>query len=209
MKKTQLELMRQHMVEMQLKRRGIRDKKILDAFAKVPRHRFVNRFQRRFAYEDHPLPIGSGQTISQPYIVALMSEALNLEGGEKVLEIGTGSGYQTAILAEIAGEVFTVENISKLQAQAKGTLDDIGYDNITFIEGDGKKGYSESAPYDAILVTAAAKKIPKDLYEQLEEGGIMVIPLGGMFMQSLYRIEKRDGSYDKHDLGGVRFVPLR
>ncbi len=202
------DLMRKRMVTTQLEYRDIRDERVLAAFRKVPRHRFVNWSERPYAYDDHPLPIGDEQTISQPYIVALMSEALELSEGDKVLEIGTGSGYQTAILAELAREVFTVERIARLQEKAKPVLKDLGYENITFAIGDGYEGYEEGAPYDAILVTAASKKLPEQLLEQLKVGGRLVIPLGGAFMQSLFAIKKREDTYVKKNLGPVRFVPL-
>jgi len=202
------DLMRKRMVKTQLEYRDIHDERVLAAFRKVPRHLFVNPNEQPYAYNDHPLPIGDGQTISQPYIVALMSEALELSKDDCVLEIGTGSGYQTAILAELAGEVVTVERIGRLQEKAKPLLEGLGYTNIKFAVGDGYEGHKDGAPYDAILVTAASKRLPEPLLEQLIQGGRMVIPLGGAFMQSLFVITKREDTYTKKNLGPVRFVPL-
>ncbi len=200
--------MREHMVHYQMKNRGIRDKSVLAAFSRVPRHAFVEKHQQPFAYNDHPLGIGSGQTISQPYIVALMTEALRLKETDKVLEIGTGSGYQTAILAEIVDEVHTIERIASLQEGAKKVLDELGYENIHYVTADGTDGHDEAAPYDAILVTAAAREIPKDLLSQLKDTGRMVIPVGGHFFQDLFLIKKRGDVHDRKNLGPVRFVPL-
>jgi len=200
--------MREHMVHYQLKNRGIRDKRVLAAFARVPRHAFVDKDQRHFAYNDHPLGIGAGQTISQPYIVALMTEALQLEPSDRILEVGTGSGYQTAILAEIVDEVHTIERIRSLQEGAKEALQSQGYENIRYVVGDGTDGHPEKAPYDAILVTAAAREVPKSLLDQLDEGGRMVIPVGGHFFQDLLLITKKGSEYVKKNLGPVRFVPL-
>ncbi len=202
------EAQREWMVQSQLQARGIRDPKVLEAFRRVPRHAFVDKSLRRYAYQDHPLGIGGGQTISQPYIVALMSEALSLEGCERVLEVGTGSGYQTAILAELTQEVYTVERIPSLRRQAEKTLRELGYENIRFVDGDGSEGYAPGAPYEGIVVTAAARRLPDALDSQLAEGGRLIIPIGGALMQTLYRFEKTRGALKRKDLGGVRFVPL-
>ncbi len=187
---------------------GITDPRVLAALAKVPRERFVPPELIRFAYDNRPLPIGKGQTISQPYIVALSTQALAPSPEDKVLEIGTGSGYQTAILAELAGQVFTVERIPELARAAKERLSALGYRNVRFRVGDGTKGWPEEAPFDAILVTAAAPDVPRSLLSQLREGGRMVIPLGGRFAQDLWLIEKRAGGLVKKHLVPCSFVPL-
>lgn len=198
------------MVEEQLKKRGIKDERLLEAFYRVPRHRFVPESSAAEAYGDHPLPIGEGQTISQPYIVALMTEALQLKGGEKVLEIGTGSGYQTAILAELAGEVFSIERISSLAERARSLLGELGYlGKVRLAVGDGCRGWPEEAPFDAVIVTAGAEKVPPALLEQLAEGGRMVIPVGPqLWGQSLELYTKTRKSIEKQQLCGCRFVPL-
>lgn len=202
-------LLRNQMVEYQLKHRGIRDESVLAAFKKVPRHQFVDPFFRAVAYEDHPLSIGNGQTISQPYIVAQMTEALELKETDKVLEIGTGSGYQAAILAEIVDEVYTVESNEPLFHKAKRTLSDLGYRNIRFKYGDGKVGWNEESPFDVIIITAAAKTIPDALKAQLnDEGGRLIMPVGGHFTQELTLLEKHNGEMEKQFLGLCRFVPL-
>ncbi len=201
--------MRELMVREQLVVRGIKDEKVLEAFRSVPRHLFVPYSEQHLAYRDHPLGIGRGQTISQPYIVALMTEALGLEGGEKVLEIGTGSGYQAAILAEIADTVYTVERIMQLQETARKVLDLLGYSNIRFRIGDGTRGWPEEAPFDRILVTAAALKPPPSLLSQLsEEGGRMVIPAGNCWSQDLLLITREKDDFKERVLCGCRFVPL-
>ncbi len=191
--------------------RGIRDERVLSALLKVPRHLFVPEELRDRAYVDAPLPIGEGQTISQPYIVALMTEALELDENSRVLEIGTGSGYQAAILAEIAKEVYTVERIPALLERAKRILEALGYDNIYFKLGDGTLGWEEHAPYDAIIVTAGAPEVPEPLVEQLKVGGRMVIPVGDEFSQRLLRVTKLDssGKVKIEDLGGCVFVKLK
>jgi len=198
------------MVEMQLIERGIKDARVLDAMRKVPRHLFVGVTYERFAYEDMPLPIGECQTISQPYMVALMTEALQLEGGERVLEIGTGSGYAAAVLAEIAAEVYTIERIEPLADRARQTLSDLGYTNVRVISADGTLGWPAAAPYDGIVVTAGGPHVPSSLKEQLKIGGRLVIPVehrGGF--QDLIRVTRRSENHYKHDsLGHVRFVPL-
>lgn len=197
-----------HMVEYQLKRRGITHPDVLKAFKKVDRQYFVPEEYRSFSYDDHPLPIKGSQTISQPFIVALMSEALLPSKEKTVLEVGTGSGYQTAILAELFQHVYTVERVEELYHDAKETLTHLGYDNITFRHGDGKEGLIEHAPYDAILVTAAAKKLPDQLIKQMAEGARMVIPLGGAFAQELTVLTNKNGKLKEESLGGCRFVPL-
>lgn len=195
------------MVKNQIERRGVTDPKVLEAVRKVPRHQFVPEDMKSSAYLDEPLPIGQGQTISQPYIVAYMTESLNLKGGEKVLEIGTGSGYQAAVLAEIAAEVYTVDLLKELTEKARAILDNLGYRNIFFRTGDGSKGWKEYAPYDAVIVTAAPASVPEELKRQMKDSGRMVIPVGTT-MQELILISKEGTSYKKKDLLPVRFVPL-
>ncbi|MBC7348380.1 MAG: protein-L-isoaspartate(D-aspartate) O-methyltransferase [Candidatus Aminicenantes bacterium] len=195
------------MVEYQIRRRGVRDKKVLRAMLKVPRHLFVPEQMKELAYGDEPLPIGEGQTISQPYIVAYMTEVLKLRGREKVLEIGTGSGYQTAILAEIAREVYTVELIPELSRRAQEVLQKLGYQNIKFRVSDGTRGWPEQAPFEAILVTAAPPAVPPALVEQLTTGGRMVIPVGTDF-QELVLVTRKEQGWEEQRLIGVRFVPL-
>jgi protein-L-isoaspartate(D-aspartate) O-methyltransferase len=198
---------RWEMVEYQLISRGIRNKKVIEAFLNVPRHLFVPERFRHEAYYDGPLPIGAGQTISQPYIVALMTELLDLEGGEKVLEVGTGSGYQAAILAEIGCEVYTVEIIDELSERARALLESLGYKNVHYKVGDGHQGWEEHAPFDAIIVTAAPEQIPKRLIAQLKVGGRMVIPVGGLD-QDLLLITKHEKGLDIKSITPVRFVPM-
>jgi protein-L-isoaspartate(D-aspartate) O-methyltransferase len=201
---------RRRMVEEQLERRDIEDPKVLAAMGRVPRHRFVPEALQFRAYADHPLPIGSGQTISQPYIVALMTQLAELEPDDSVLEIGTGSGYQAAVLAEIVREVYTIEIIPELAERAKALLAELGYRNVTPRTGDGYVGWKENAPFDAILVTAAPPEVPQPLLEQLAPGGILVIPVGPQSMtQRLLRIEKSaDGSTTTREIIPVVFVPL-
>jgi len=200
---------RKRMVEKDIKPRGLKDQRVLDTLLKVPRHLFVGTDQRMSAYEDHPLPIGEGQTISQPYIVALMTEALKLDGGEKVLEIGTGSGYQTAILAELAARVYSVERVPSLTGRARKVLDSLGYRNILVKLSDGTLGWEEYAPYDRILVTAGSPSVPDPLLEQLAPGGILVIPVGSNSLQELVRVSKgKDGSLREERLGNCVFVRL-
>lgn len=198
------------MVERQLRRRGIKDERVLAAMGRLPRHLFVPERQRGSAYEDRPLPIGEGQTISQPYIVALMTELLELGGGEKVLEIGTGSGYQTALLAELASQVFSIEILPKLSERAKKTLAELGYRNVEIKTGDGFYGWDEKAPFDAILVTAAAPKIPEALWRQLKESGRLVMPLGDPAgrEQRLIRAIKKAGQPVIENFTAVLFVPM-
>lgn len=198
---------RREMVEFQIKRRGIRDPKVLEAMLKVPRHLFVPEQMKELAYGDEPLPIGEGQTISQPYIVAYMTEALKLTGHEKVLEIGTGSGYQTAILAELAREVYTVELIPELSRRAQKVLRELGYQNIHFLIGDGTLGWPEHAPYEAILVSAAPATVPRSLIEQLKENGRLIIPVGTEYQELVLVRKKKDG-WEEERLIPVRFVPL-
>ena len=195
------------MVQAQLEARGIKDRKVLDAMIKIPRHEFVPENMKAYAYQDEPLPIGKGQTISQPYIVAYMTEVLALNGNERVLEIGTGSGYQAAILAEIVKEVFTIEIVSSLSAKAQKVLERLGYKNIYFKVGDGTWGWEENAPYDAILVTAAPAEVPKTLQDQLKIPGRMIIPVGSTF-QELVLIMREKKRFKKKKLLPVRFVPL-
>lgn len=199
---------RERMVESQIKARGIRDERVIKAILKVPRHLFVDPALRDQAYGDFPLPIGERQTISQPYIVALMTEALELKGQERVLEIGTGSGYQTAILAELALWVYTIEKYPSLQEKAKNLLIKLGYRNISFKTGDGTLGWSEAAPFEAIIVTAASPQIPQPLIEQLAEGGRIVIPVGDEYSQMLIKGVKRGGVLHTKSLEPVRFVKL-
>ncbi len=202
-------LARERMVRDQIEARGIKDKRLLNVMRKIPRHLFVEEALRDQAYNDYPLPIGEGQTISQPYIVALMTEALELKGQEKVLEIGTGSGYQTAILAELAQSVFTIERVPTLMQRAKAILDSLGYFNVAYKTGNGTLGWPEVAPFQGIIVTAAAPEIPQPYVEQLDIGGKLVIPLGDKFSQVLYKIIKLpDGRIKKQYLCGCRFVPL-
>lgn len=199
---------RQRMVDDQLIPRGIRDKRVLDAMRKVPRHLFVDEALYAQAYSDFPLPIGEEQTISQPFMVAVMTEALELKGDERVLELGTGSGYQAAILAELSHRVYTIERVSSLAARARKVMDRLGYGNVIVRIGDGTLGWKEEAPFDSIIVTAGAPDIPHPLVGQLKIGGRLVIPVGGEFMQSLIRVRKTETGIEKEDLGGCRFVKL-
>jgi protein-L-isoaspartate(D-aspartate) O-methyltransferase len=199
---------RQRMVETQLRDRGIRDQRLLKAMATVPRHEFVESRYRDQAYADHPLPIGAGQTISQPYIVALMLERLHLEPTSKVLEIGTGSGYQTALLSKVAGHVYSIERHAELARLAAETLSRLGVTNVSVVTGDGSRGLSERAPYDAIIVAAAAADVPPALFEQLREGGRMIIPVGPPEAQELQFVRRLDGKALTTMMEGCRFVPL-
>lgn len=196
------------MVEEQLRRRGIRDEGVLSAMAKVPRHLFVPSGSQSESYEDRPLPIGDGQTISQPYMVAVMTQSLDLEGNEKILEIGTGSGYQTAILAELAGTVFTIERIFSLMQKSEKRLRDLGYENVYCSLGDGSKGWPEKAPFDGIIVTAGAPQVPAALKSQLSEGGRLVIPVGSRYSQTLLKITKIKDRFEEEEITGCVFVPL-
>ncbi len=199
--------MREKMVETQIKARGVKDPRVLSALLKVERHRFVPEEYLNSAYGDQPLPIGEGQTISQPYIVALMTELLELKGEEKVLEIGTGSGYQAAILAELAKEVYSIEIVETLASMAKNRLLELGYQNIKVKSGDGYLGWPEFSPFDAIMITCAPDHIPKPLIEQLKEGGRMVVPVG-TYAQELKKIVKRSGKIVTVDVIPVVFVPM-
>ena len=198
------------MVHRQLEGRGLDDPLVLDAMRAVPRHLFVAPGQERFAYDDRPLRISCGQTISQPYIVAKMTEALQLKGGDRVLEVGTGSGYAAAILAQIADRVVTIERHTALADEARKRLADLGYENVKVVCADGTLGHPVEAPYDAIVVAAASPKIPETLVRQLADGGRLVLPVGGRsFGQSLVRATKMpDGTLQQDNLGGVIFVPL-
>ncbi len=198
---------RWEMVETQIISRGIQDSKLIEAMIKVPRHVFVPEGLREAAYSDVPLPIGEGQTISQPYIVALMTELLQVQDGDKVLEIGTGSGYQTAILTEIGCFVYTVEIIESLSLRAQETLRGLGYDGINFKVGDGYRGWAEYAPYDAIIATAAPDHIPKPLIEQLKREGRMIIPVGDLY-QELILFRKTAQGMKERTVTPVRFVPM-
>ena len=199
--------LRNKMVQEQIISRGIKDSKVINAMRKVPRHHFIPEENKRLAYNDGPVSIGFGQTISQPYIVALMTESLKLKGDEKVLEIGTGSGYQAAILAEIVKEVYTVEILEPLSVSASKKLKELGYNNIEVKTGDGYKGLKEHSPYDCIIVTAAPPKIPQPLIDQLKIGGRMIIPVGRWF-QELVLIEKSDKGITKKKIVSVMFVPM-
>ncbi|RMG61235.1 MAG: protein-L-isoaspartate(D-aspartate) O-methyltransferase [Deltaproteobacteria bacterium] len=201
---------RLRMVKEQIERRGVEDGRVLAAMRKVPRHLFVPWYLRGEAYEDRPLPIGEGQTISQPYIVALMTELLKVKKGDRVLEVGTGSGYQAAVLAEMGAEVVSVEIVRSLAESARERLRRLGYTTVTVIHGDGYYGYLPKAPYDGIVVTCAAPHVPPPLVEQLKPGGRMVIPVGQPFMtQTLMLVEKReDGAVQTRGILPVVFVPL-
>jgi protein-L-isoaspartate(D-aspartate) O-methyltransferase len=199
--------LRDEMVKLQIEARGINDQRVLEVMRKVRRHEFVPLAYQRLAYQDTPLPIGEGQTISQPYIVALMTELLRLTGSEKVLEIGTGSGYQAAILAELAKQVYTIEIMPVLAERSEGLLKRLGYENIVVKCGNGYIGWAEYAPFDAIIVTCAPEEIPVDLIEQLAEGGRMVIPVGSVY-QELKLIEKQNGQIKVKGIIPVRFVPM-
>jgi len=196
------------MVEEQIVSRGVKDPRLIAAMKKIPRHLFVEEALQSQAYTDHPLPIGEKQTISQPYMVALMTEALLLTGREKVLEIGTGSGYQTAILAELSEKVFSVERIRPLAIRARKLLYELEYFNVEIKIFDGTFGWMEESPFDSILVTAGSPDIPETLIHQLAIGGKLVIPVGDAFVQDLFRVTKTEGGVKKEDLGGCRFVKL-
>jgi protein-L-isoaspartate(D-aspartate) O-methyltransferase len=202
------QIAREKMVKNQLIPRSISDQGVLEAMRKVPRHLFVEEALVGEAYNDHPLPIGHQQTISQPYIVALMTQALELTGKEKALEIGTGCGYQTAILAELSEKVYTVERIRPLMEEARTLLAKLNYKNIIFSAFDGTVGWREYEPFDAIMVTAGAGKIPQPLLDQLADGGRMIIPIGDRMSQELIKITRDQNRYKKKYLGGCRFVDL-
>jgi protein-L-isoaspartate(D-aspartate) O-methyltransferase len=203
-----LRTMRLQMVEQQLRQRGIRDERVLQTMAEIPRHLFVPVLWRREAYDDRPLPIDAGQTISQPYIVALMSESLLLTGTEIVLEIGTGSGYQAAVLSRLARRVYSIEILPRLAETARARVAALGYDNVAVITGDGNYGWAPGSPYDAIIVTAAAPHVPQALLDQLAEGGRLVAPVTRQGVQHLLRLRKGEGRITEEDLGLVQFVPL-
>jgi protein-L-isoaspartate(D-aspartate) O-methyltransferase len=197
------------MVDAQIRARGVRDARVLEAMERVPRHLFVPAADQASAYGDHPLPIAGGQTISQPYIVAYMTELLALEPSHRVLEIGTGSAYQTAVLAELAGEVFTIEVVPGLAASARETLEAMGYANVRLREGSGWDGWPEAAPFDRVLVTAAPDALPPALVTQLAPGGVLVAPVGiGAGDQRIIRIVRTAGGFDEEALLPVRFVPM-
>src|ERR1700685_1803814 len=199
---------RRSMVESQLRARGIRDERLFAAMSRVPRHEFVSADYRDQVYEDHPIPIGEGQTISQPYIVAIMLQALALDLSDVVLEVGTGSGYLTALLAELTRQVYSVERDASLARTAHATLARLGYTNVEVIVGDGGNGFPDQAPFDAIVVSAAAPQIPPPLFEQLREGGRMIVPVGPAHAQELQLARKHDGQPVVSTLEGCRFVPL-
>jgi protein-L-isoaspartate(D-aspartate) O-methyltransferase len=200
---------RRRMVERDLRGRDIRDPRVLEIMGRVPRHLFVESSQRNKAYADYPLPIGEGQTISQPYIVALMTQILQIQPGERVLEIGTGSGYQAAVLSELGAQVYTIEIQETLAKQAAQRLKELGYDGVRVKYGDGYLGWDEEAPFDAVIVTCAANHIPPTLIKQLKEGGRLVIPLGSTtYFQTLTLLTKKEGKIDIQHLLGVAFVPM-
>jgi len=204
----QFRIARDRMVAQQIQARGINDPRVLTAMRNVPRHLFVDEALWDQAYSDFPLPIGSSQTISQPYIVALMSESLGLKGNEKVLEVGTGSGYQTAILAELARTVCSVERVPALLPRARKVLSNLGYTNVLLKLDDGTWGWQDKAPFDAIIVTAGSPSVPQPLIDQLKDPGIMIIPVGDEYSQSLIKITKSGNKINQEDMGGVRFVKL-
>lgn len=205
---TDYERQRKRMVEHQIRRRGVRDCRVLAAMEKIPRHRFVPESSRNQAYEDSPLSIGKGQTISQPYMVALMTECAAPEPEDRVLEVGTGSGYQTAILAELVRKVYSIERIPELAEKAEGLLSRLGYENVSIRVDDGSEGWGEKAPFDAIIVTAGAPEIPDPLVEQLEVGGRLVIPIGSAHHQTLCTVKKERNRIRKQEGTGCVFVPL-
>jgi protein-L-isoaspartate(D-aspartate) O-methyltransferase len=202
------DLQRVSMVENQLQRRGIRDRRVLDAFLSVPRHEFVPEKLRKQAYRDVPLPIGEGQTISQPYMVAVMTELAAVNPDDKVLDVGTGSGYQTAILAALGAEVYSIERVPSLMAMASQVLQRLGYDRIRLKVGDGTLGWDDEAPFDAILVTAGAPALPEPLLEQLKVGGRLVVPIEEGISQVLYRLVRTEQGYQKERGDRCTFVPL-
>jgi protein-L-isoaspartate(D-aspartate) O-methyltransferase len=200
--------LRKRMVDEQLIPRGINNPKVLDVFRKIERHKFIPEDLHSNSYADFPIPIGEGQTISQPYIVALMTQCLGLTGQEKVLEIGTGSGYQTAILAELSKDVYSIERSAGLSKRAQAVLKELGYTNIKIRIGDGSLGWAEEAPFDRIIITAAAPRAPLPLTEQLKENGKLILPLGESFSQILTLIEKRKDKFESSEICGCVFVPL-
>jgi protein-L-isoaspartate(D-aspartate) O-methyltransferase len=202
------ERQREEMVRSQIEARGIKDPDVLSAFRRVPRHLFVSQALRDQAYGDYPLPIGEQQTISQPYIVAEMTQALELDKDDRVLEIGTGSGYQAAILAQIVYRVYTIERIRSLHIQARSLFDKLQYHNIVTRYGDGTKGWQQESPFNAIIVTAGAPEVPEILVNQLVIGGRLVVPVGNQHTQELIKIDRRGNSIQQSNLGGCRFVKL-
>jgi len=199
---------REKMVRTQIEARGVADPAVLRAIRKIPRHRFLPAAFQDQAYDDCPLPIGHKQTISQPYTVAVMTEALGLTGRERVLEIGTGSGYQSAILAELAEWVYSIERIPELAKSARELLDELGYDNVAIRVGDGTRGWKSEAPFDRIIVTAGAPQVPEPLLQQLGEGGRLVIPVGDPYTQTMTRVTRRGSEFQHESLGAYRFVEL-
>ncbi|MGP0565358.1 MULTISPECIES: protein-L-isoaspartate(D-aspartate) O-methyltransferase [unclassified Nitrospina] len=199
---------RRRMVSEDLRGRDITDPRVLEAMGRVPRHQFVPASRQPFAYSDFPLPIGHRQTISQPYVVALMTQALELKPGDRVLEIGTGSGYQAAVLSGLASEVYTIEIVEPLAREARDRLRKLGYNNVHTRHGDGYKGWPEHAPFDAIMITAAAPKVPEPLLDQLKVGGRMVLPVEAEVAQKLLLIRKDAGGISQEVITGVRFVPM-
>jgi protein-L-isoaspartate(D-aspartate) O-methyltransferase len=199
---------RAEMVDAQLRRRGIRDERVLRAMEIVPRHEFVPWQLQREAYHDSPIPIGEGQTVSQPYIVAHMLEALRLSPEDRVLEVGTGTGYEAAVMSRIVREVYTIERFASLAEAAKNTFDRLRYTNIHVLIGDGSRGYADGAPYDAIIVAAAAPRVPDALVEQLKDGGRAIVPVGEADLQQLRLVSKNDGGVQRQTLDACRFVPL-
>ena len=199
---------RERMVRTQIEGRGIHDPAVLRAMRKIPRHRFVPSALEDQAYEDMPLPIGQKQTISQPYTVAAMTEALALTGKERVLEIGTGSGYQTALLAELAEWIYSIERIPDLAKTARSVLDELGYANVAVRVGDGTRGWKSEAPFNCIIVTAGAPQVPDPLLQQLTEGGRLVIPVGDPYTQTMTRVSRRGSEFITENLGAYRFVDL-
>ena len=200
---------RQRMVQEQLVSRGINDARVLEVMARVPRHLFLESELRNQAYEDHPLPIGASQTISQPYMVALMAQALELKGTERVFEVGTGSGYLAAVLSELCAEVFSVETVEKLASKARNLLTSLGYRNVSVLMGDGTLGWKEHSPYDAVVISAAAPCIPRPLLEQLKTPGYLVFPMGERELQTLVRIRKDEAGIREEYLGECQFVKLK
>jgi protein-L-isoaspartate(D-aspartate) O-methyltransferase len=199
---------RKAMVEYQIAARGIRDQRLLAAMQEIPRHLFIPPPYDRAAYDDNPLPIGNGQTISQPYIVAVMTELIHPKATDNVLEIGAGSGYQAAILSRLVRRLTTIERITSVADLARNNLNSLGINNVVVIEGDGTLGYPDNAPYDGILITAATPDVPQPLIEQLADGGTLVAPVGGRDVQDLITLHKRGKSFERVSQGGVRFVPL-
>lgn len=199
---------REHMVNGQIEARGVKDPRVLEAMRKVERHRFVPEEERPYSYDDRPLPIGMDQTISQPYIVGLMTELLKPKPGDKVLEVGTGSGYQAAVLGELTSQVFTIEILEPLGLRAKKTLEELGYENVHVRIGDGYRGWPEEAPFDGVMVTAAPERVPRPLIDQLKEGGRLVVPVGKSFDQQLKVYIKTSEGIKVENSIGVRFVPM-